>query len=113
MNQYIIWLTGNTWYSLNIGNDKFAEGLVLNSRHSFITFQVSDFIRYIKSENKNYVPEIINLESLDKQFSQSGKDILGQGKWHILKSLRRMEIIRSDYKISEVDTFIQLIKDFY
>ncbi|WP_417559089.1 DNA polymerase [Mesoflavibacter zeaxanthinifaciens] len=113
MSRFVICLTENTWYSLDIDNEKFIEGIALNSKSTYITFQVSDFIRYIKSKDKKYIPDIINLESLDKQFSQSGKELLGYGKWHILKSLRREEFIKSDYRVSNIESFLQTIKDFY
>lgn len=113
MSQFVIYLTGNGWYSLDIDNDKFIEYIALSPKHTYITFQVSDFIRYIKSENKRFVPDIINLESLDKQFAQLGKDIVGYGKWHILKTLRREEIIKRDYRVNEIEGFLSKIKDLY
>jgi len=113
MNKFIICFSGNSWYSLDINTNEFLEEIKYSSRSTYITFQTSDFIRFLKSENKKYVPNIINLESLDKQFSQSGKDILDHSKWHILKSLRRENIISQDYKVGEVKHFLTLIKEFY
>lgn len=113
MSKFIICLSGNTWYSLDIDSNEFKEEIRGNFKDTYITFQVSDFIRYLKSEDKKYVPNIINLESFDKQFSQSGKDILGHSKWHILKTLRRENIIKEDFKIHQIEPFFILIKDFY
>ncbi|TDO96086.1 DNA polymerase [Flavobacterium sp. 245] len=113
MNKYIICFSGNSWFSLDVDSNEFSEEIKYSYRNTYITFQTSDFIRYLKSENKKHVPSIINLESFDKQFSQSGKDILDHTKWHILKSLRRENIISQDYKIDHVKHFLILIKDFY
>lgn len=113
MSQFIICLSGNHWYSLNMNTEAFTEKVTLNKNNNYITFQVSDFIRFIKSENKNYIPGIINLESFDRQFSQTGKDLLKGGKWSILKALRREEIIDSQYKIDKIEPFLKLIKNYY
>lgn len=114
MNQFIICFSNNTWYSLNLSNNNFKEELLpIHGQYEYITFQVTDFIRYLKSKKEKKVPKIIDLESLEKQFLQSGKDILGDNKWHILKTLRRYEIIDSNYKIDCIETFLHKIKDFY
>ena len=113
MNKYIICFTGNKWYSLNIRTNEFLEDIKYSYRSTYITFQTSDFVRFLKAENKRYIPNIINLESLDKQFSQSGKDILDHTKWHVLKSLRRENLIRDDYKVDHVESFLKLLNELY
>jgi len=113
MNQYILCYSGNKWYSLNTENEDFKEGVTLLFTNKYVTFQVSDFIRHLKSEGKKYVPEIVDFESLDKQFSQAGKDILKENKWHILKTLRRYEIIDEKYKIENIEDFLLKLKCLY
>lgn len=113
MNQFIICYSGNKWYSLNIENENFNEDITLLSTDKYVTFQVSDFIRHLKAKSKKGIPEIVDFESLDKQFSQAGKDILGENKWHILKTLRRYEIIDEKYKIENIEDFLLKLKSLY
>jgi DNA polymerase I-like protein with 3'-5' exonuclease and polymerase domains len=112
MKEFIICYTENKWYSLDISNDDFVEDYNISSINKYYTFQVSDLIREIKSKNFKTIPEIINIESFDKQFSQKGKDLLDFKKWHILKCLRKEEIINSHYRVSDVKDFLIKIKDF-
>lgn len=113
MKQYIVCYSGNKWYFLNLEDGSFKENVIINPQDKYITFQVSDFIRLLKSEKKSYVPEIIDFESLDKQFSQTGKDILGESKWHILKTLRRYEVINENYKIESIEDFMLKLNILY
>lgn len=112
MKEFIICFTENKWYSLDISNDEFIEDYKISIRNKYYTFQVSDLIREIKSKNFKAIPQIVNLESFDKQFSQKGKDLLDFKKWHILKSLRKEEIIDSQYRVSDLNFFLLKIKDF-
>ncbi|MGD1317844.1 DNA polymerase [Chryseobacterium sp. 2R14A] len=111
MKEFIICFTENKWYSLDISNDEFIEDHEISFRNKYYTFQVSDFIRELKSRMFKINPEIINLESFDKQFSQKGKDLFDFKKWHILKALRREEIIDSHYQITDLKDFLLEIKD--
>ncbi|WP_314057925.1 DNA polymerase [Empedobacter brevis] len=113
MKQLIICFTENKWYSLDITNDEFIEDHSLSIRNKYYSFQVSDVIReFKKSKTLKTIPEIINIESFDKQFSQRGKDLLDFKKWHILKSLRRENIINSRYRITDIKDFLLKIKEF-
>lgn len=112
MKEFIICFTENKWYSLDISNDDFVEDYNISIINRYYTFQVSDLIREIKSKNFKTIPEIINIESFDKQFSQKGKDLLDFKKWHILKSLRKEEIINSQYRVSDLKDFLVKIKEF-
>lgn len=112
MKEFIICLTENKWYSLDISNDEFNEDYNLSTRNKYYSFQVSDVIREIKSKKFKSIPDIVNIESFDKQFAQRGKDLLDFKKWHILKSLRRENIIDSYYKITDLKDFLLKIKEF-
>ncbi len=112
MKEFIICFTENKWFSLDISNDEFVEDYNVSIKNKYYTFQVSDLIREIKSKNFKTIPKIINIESFDKQFSQQGKDLLDFKKWHILKSLRKEEIIDSHYRVSDLKGFLIKIKDF-
>lgn len=111
MKEFIIYFTLNKWYSLDISNDEFIEDHNISIKNKYYTFQVSDLIREIKSKNFKIIPEIINIESFDKQFSQKGKDLLDFKKWHILKALRKEEIIDSHYRVNDLMDFLLKIKD--
>lgn len=112
MKEFIICFTENKWYSLDLSNDEFNEEHNISATNKYYSFQVSDFVRHIKSKDLKTIPSIVNIESFDKQFSQSGKDLFDFKRWHILKSLRRENIINSRYRISDVKDFLLKIKDF-
>ena len=112
MKELIICFTENKWYSLDISTDEFIEDCNISITNLYYTFQVSDLIREIKQKKFRTVPKIINIESFDKQFSQKGKDLLDFKNWHILKSLRREELINSNYRITDLKDFLLIIKEF-
>lgn len=113
MKQYIVCYSGNKWYFLNLEDGSFTEDTFISPQNKYITFQVSDFIRLLKSKKRTSIPEIVDFESLDKQFSQTGKDILGESKWHILKTLRRYEVINENYKIESIEDFMLKLHILY
>lgn len=112
MKEYIICLTKNKWHSLEISNDDYTDDYEILYIDKYYSFQVSDLIREIKFKKFKTVPEIVNLESFDKQFSQKGKDLLDHKKWHILKALRNEEIIDSHYRVTDIKVFLHKIKEF-
>lgn len=112
MKEFIICYIENKWYSLDISNDEFVEEHNLSIRNKYYSFQVSDVIREMTKKDSKTIPEIVNIESFDKQFSQKGKDLLDFKKWHILKSLRRENIINSHYRITDLKDFLLKIKEF-
>lgn len=112
MKEFIICFTENKWYSLEISNDEFTEEHNISTTNKYYSFQVSDVIRQIKSKGFKTIPTIVNIESFDKQFSQSGKDLFDFKRWHILKSLRRENIINSHYRLSDMKDFLLKTKEF-
>ncbi|WP_291047474.1 DNA polymerase [Empedobacter sp. UBA1574] len=112
MKEFIICFTENKWYSLEISNDEFSEDHKLSIGNKYYSFQVSDLIRELKRLKYKTLPEIVNIESLDKQFAQSGKDLFDFKRWHILKSLRRENIINSHYRISNMKDILLKTKEF-
>ncbi len=111
MKELIICFTENKWYSLDISNDEFIECHSLSTKNKYYSFQVPDLIRELKRLEFEVLPNIVNLESFDKQFAQRGKDLLDFKKWHVLKSLRRENIINSHYRIYELKDFLLKIKE--
>lgn len=112
MKEFIICFTENKWYSLDLSNDEFYEEHNISATNKYYSFQVSDVIRHIKSKGLKTIPSIVNIESVDKQFSQSGKDLFDFKRWYILKSLRRENIINSRYRISDMKDFLLKTKEF-
>lgn len=112
MKEFIICFTENKWYSLDLSNDEFNEEHNISATNKYYSFQVSDVVRHIKSKGLKTIPSIVNIESFDKQFSQSGKDLFDFKRWHILKSLRRENIINSRYRISDMKDFLLKTKEF-
>lgn len=112
MKEFIICYTENKWYSLDLFNDDFVEDYNISRTSKYYTFQVSDLIREFKSKNFKTIPHIVNIESFDKQFSQKGKDLLDFKEWHILKCLRKDEIINSHYRVTDIKDFLIRIKDY-
>src|SRR5690606_10094610 len=112
MKEFIICFTENKWHSLDLSNDEFNEEHNISTTNKYYSFQFSDVVREIKSKNFKTIPEIVNIESFDKQFTQRGKDLLDFTKWHILKTLRRENIIDSRYRITDLKDFLLKIKEF-
>tara|TARA_B100002049_G_C16082024_1_gene377677 strand:- start:245 stop:1705 length:1461 start_codon:yes stop_codon:yes gene_type:complete len=110
MKEFIICFTNNRWYSLEVSSEEFKENHSISSRNKYYTFQVSDLIRDLKARKIKKPPQIIDLESFDKQFSQQGKELLDFKNWHILKSLRKMEIIDFRYRVDNLEDFLFKIK---
>lgn len=104
MAKIILICVESQWHSLNL--DDFDD---YNSNHSLrfrrldqvITFQTSDLIRKLYSNDpKVILPEIIDLESFDKQMSQEGKEFRESREWKALNFLRHHKIIDSGFDLS-------------
>lgn len=91
--------------------------LNIKEQDLIICFQTSDLIREYKNKKVSgsiRLPQIIDLESLDMQMSQKGRDIRFLGKWSIWHRLLESGIISSFYEIGDdVFLFLEHIKTFY
>ncbi|KUF40208.1 hypothetical protein AS361_05900 [Myroides marinus] len=112
MKEFIICYTKNTWSALEIKTLSFIEDFTISTKDKYYTFQVSDLIRELKSKKNDQLPQIVNIESFDKQFTQKGKDLLDLKNWHILKSLKREGIVNPNYRITNLQDFLSKINEF-
>ena len=117
MNKYVIMLIESNWYSLDINN---FDNYTTNSNLFFldddyvISFQTSDLIRVFNS-NGYSLPNIIDLESFDKQMSQEGKDIRSFDNWKAISMLKYHKMIGNDYQLTPTTfkDFLEQIAMYY
>lgn len=92
------------WYSLNLDNfEEFNSDIFLMFRRTdqIITFQTSDLIRELYSKNhKTILPNIIDLESFDKQMAQEGKEFKEYKEWKAISFLRHHKVIDSGFDLN-------------
>src|SRR5690606_14734817 len=113
MKKYVIMFIESQWYSLDIDNhDNYSinSNINYNNGDTLITFQTSELIQHLKSRNKRVVPIIIDLECLDKQMSQEGKEFKEYSEWKAIHSLKHHKIINSDFIITK-DNFKILLEN--
>jgi len=102
----------NQWHSWNIDTtDDYCHDHEFRNGDLLITFQSSELIRHLKKLNqfRNW-PEIVDLESFDKQMTQEGKDLRQLKKWSMLETLKYHNIAESDFKLSK-STIMQFLGD--
>jgi DNA polymerase I-like protein with 3'-5' exonuclease and polymerase domains len=117
MNKYVIMLIESNWYSLDINDfDNYNTNceLIFPYEDYVISFQTSDLIRSFIS-NGYSLPNIIDLESFDKQMSQEGKDIRCFDNWKAINMLKHHKIIDENFLLSETTfkVFLERIASFY
>lgn len=104
------------WHDLIEDNDKFKYAKfnisTMEDSDQIISFQTSDLIREYSSRKKS-IPQIIDLESLDMQMSQKGRDIRFWGKWSIFRRLVELGIISSYNDVDDIHLFLRHINTFY
>lgn len=113
---YIVSQINSNWYSINIDDSEdYHEILITNPNSTLISYRVSDLIRQFGSLNLAKIPSVIDLECLDKQFSQVGNDLTSNDKWNILKCLRKYSILTENlkYNIDNIKEFLILIGELY
>lgn len=81
--------------------DDYAEGLTLSKGISLITFQTPELIRHLKNmKMPTYLSAIVDLESVDKQMSQEGKDLRKYNKWTLLATLKHHKIVPENFRLT-------------
>lgn len=115
MNTFIVALVDLEWHFINV-NDlaNISTSFVYNKEDILVSFQTTDLVREISSRG-SVLPTIIDLESLEKQMAQEGKDLRNYKEWKILSRLRHHKIIDSTFKITQenIKTFLEYICSFY
>jgi len=95
---------GDFWYGIDIANpDKLIENVRIAGSVTLITSQTADLVRFIKSEKMRFTTiNIIDLECLDKQMSQAGKDVHAVKKWHLLVRLKYHKFLANDFRLTDL-----------
>lgn len=119
MKEVIVMFDKQQWYSLDINNhDDYVENCKL-SDYSFsdviISFQTSDLIRELISLNIKLLPNIIDLESFDKQMTQLGGDERNFENWNIVKMLKHHNEGIADFQFEEdkVKNILTIVSALY
>jgi len=110
-------LIESNWYSLDINDfDNYTTNcdLIFSDNDYVLSFQTSDLIRSFIS-NGYSLPNIIDLESFDKQMSHEGKDIRCFNNWKAINMLKHHKIINDNFLLSETTfkAFLEQIASFY
>lgn len=119
MKNYITFYAGSVWYLLNIEDyNDFQENIFHTIYDTLITFQSSDLIRelHVYYPRRKTLPKVIDLESLDKQMSQKGKEVPEEKKkWKVLTRLHENNLIDSDFSLnkSSIKIFLEKVADWY
>jgi len=116
MNKYILLFIESQWYSLNLDNhDEYQKSIRFTTDSLYVTFQTSDLIRYFKEKHVRKLPIIIDLECLDKQMSQEGKEFRGHSSWKAIQALRYHKIIDEDFELtkSTFKVFLEHLASLY
>ena len=103
MKRLILIYIESVWHSLNV--DNFSEySINQNFRRGdvLVTFQSSDLTRHLASQYPSrFPPSIIDLESLDKQMSQEGREFRDYKEWNLISSLKYHNLVESHFKVRE------------
>ena len=102
MNTYVTLFLNNQWHCLNIDNDEdyhCGDRPVTGRSNTLITFQSLDLTRVLNTSGE--LPSIIDLESLDRQMSQKGKDLREYKEWRVMPFLRRFSVIEDDFVLND------------
>lgn len=119
MRRLIIMRVESQWYSLNLDNfEEFNTDIFLMFRRTdqIITFQTSDLIRELYSKNhKTILPNIIDLESFDKQMAQEGKEFKEYKEWKAISFLRHHKVIDSGFDLNSKNfkLFLEYLATMY
>lgn len=117
MKTLIVLYIKSQWYSLNIDNfDDYNEALPRQTKNTLISFQTSDLIRCLMLLNENVpLPTIIDLECVDKQMSQQGKEFRNDKRWSAIRALKYHEIVSDDYVVKKdgVKELLENIAELY
>jgi DNA polymerase I-like protein with 3'-5' exonuclease and polymerase domains len=103
----------NTWKKLEMHTYEYSELTKIKEEDTYLTFQIDDFIRYIKSLECINLPTIIDYECFTKQFQQTGKE--NKRTWKALSFLQDYGKVDSSFKLTEsnLKEFMILLTESY
>jgi len=117
MSRYAILFIENRWHSLNLDQrEDYREDHRFGADEELITFQSQELLRYLKTKDRfKLIPKIVDLEGLERQISQEGKDIKSFKNWTMLAALKHHDITPLDFKLSSstVRDFLGYMTVFY
>jgi DNA polymerase I-like protein with 3'-5' exonuclease and polymerase domains len=88
---------------MNISNpESFSQGLLREAENILVTFQSGDLIRSLmKMDKRMSLPSVVDLQSLDKQMSQQGKEFRNDRPWKLHKMLRYHGFMPDDHRFGD------------
>src|SRR5690606_26139125 len=99
--KYVIMFIESEWHALNIDDfNDYHKSYIFNNTDTLFTFQSSDLIREFKVKRFKHLPTIIDIECLDKQMSQEGKEFRSYKKWSVIQFLTHYKIIDQSFKLT-------------
>ncbi|MFW2477402.1 MAG: hypothetical protein ACN4EP_10825, partial [Sediminibacterium sp.] len=118
MKTYIIGFVDSQFHCLNVDdhNEYLIDfNIVKDPKNILVSFQSSEITRALKARKAKVVPEIIDLESLDKQMSRLGKDERDYSDWTVISALRDHDLVGSGFTITQstMKQFLEKIAELY
>lgn len=104
MNRYVVMFVDSKWHSLNVDEFSFYDddcNLSFTCEDIVVSFQTSDLVRDFKSRDIEILPNIIDLESFDKQMSQKGSDYRVFRNWKVIKMLKEHGVVGEEFKLEK------------
>ncbi|QSB25381.1 DNA polymerase [Flavobacterium sp. CLA17] len=105
MKRYILMFVESQWHSLDIDdhdNYTLSETIIINQESLYVTFQTSQLIQHIRANSRiKKLPTIIDLECLDKQMAQEGKEFRNYKSWKAIHALRHHKVIDSEFDLKK------------
>lgn len=105
MKRYVLIFVESQWHSLDIDepdNYIISDVIIFSHESLLITFQTSHLIQHIRANSKiKKLPTIIDLECLDKQMAQEGKEFRSYNNWKAIHALRHHKVIDSEFDLKK------------
>jgi DNA polymerase I-like protein with 3'-5' exonuclease and polymerase domains len=92
------------WHSIDIDDNEdytVSEVLTITQASLYITFQTNQLLQHFRTNRIKKLPTIIDLECLDKQMAQEGKEFRSYKNWKAIHALRHHKIIDSEFNLNK------------
>lgn len=116
MKRIVVIYIKSKWFSLDIDDRcNLLNGLKLSQECLLVTFQTSEVVRYLKSEKIWDIPLIVDLQCIDKQVTQEGKEFRQYKEWKLVSFLKYHKSVADDFKLqdSTVKNCLEAIASLY
>lgn len=102
MKHLVVISLNNNWFSIDLGEPEILiSTLRLTDVGTIVTFQSAELFAYFESLGRMLVPQVFDLQCLDKQMSQEGKEFRNPKKWHLLPFLKYHKVIPDDFVLND------------